>query len=205
MQDYGNPSYWDERYSHESGKDYDWYQDYSTLKTALAPFLRKHIPDFEILIPGCGNSKLGSDLYDDGFTNITNIDISSVVISEMSDRYMDKEEMEFSQMDARRMELIPDDCFDLSIDKGLFDALLCGSDNLASIQALTQEMYRVLKPGGVYLIVSHGAPEQRMSYLTKGVRWAVESFAIPKPPVQGLAIEEGNNKYHYIYSCKKLQ
>jgi hypothetical protein len=54
MPDYGNPSYWDERYSADE-KTYDWYQDFSSLSKYLSPFL-KRIPDFEILIAGCGNS-----------------------------------------------------------------------------------------------------------------------------------------------------
>jgi hypothetical protein len=37
---------------------------------------------------------LGAELYDDGFTNITNIDTSMVVINQMNDRYSDREEME---------------------------------------------------------------------------------------------------------------
>ena len=63
----------------------------------------------EILIPGCGNSsnscylfiyalsvylELGADLYDAGFTNVTNIDTSLVVINKMTDRYSDRDEME---------------------------------------------------------------------------------------------------------------
>jgi hypothetical protein len=39
MSDYGNPSYWDERYAHED-KCYDWYVDYSQLK----PYLDLYIP-----------------------------------------------------------------------------------------------------------------------------------------------------------------
>ncbi len=64
--------------------------------------------------------ELGSDLYDAGYLNITNIDISTVVINQMTDMYRAKEEMEFSTMDARRMEFIPDQCFDLVLDKGNF-------------------------------------------------------------------------------------
>jgi len=59
------------------------------------------------------------------------------------------------------MEYIPDDCFDVIVDKGLFDALLCSQDNLSNMHALVGEMYRVLKPGGVYIVISHGAPESR--------------------------------------------
>lgn len=201
MPDYGNVNYWDERYSSQENKDYDWYQDASILKTLLSPYLKK-APDFEILIPGCGNSSLGQQLYDDGYLNITNIDISSVVIAQMHDKYIDKSEMEYQKMDARNMQ-IPDNCFDLVIDKGLLDAQLCSIDNMTSVNLLLKEMYRVLKPGGVYYIVSHAEPSKRLSYLTRGgFRWSVEYIAVTKPSVNGLA-EEGPQKYHYVYSCKK--
>ena len=106
----------DERYA-AVDELYDWYQDYTTLKPFIAPYLRRNVPDFEILIPGCGNSSsyhdlkcfstsrhhffftgLGSDLYDDGFNNVTNIDISSVVISQMNDKYSEKEDMECTEL-----------------------------------------------------------------------------------------------------------
>lgn len=32
---------------------------------------------------GCGNSELSQKMYDDGFENIVNIDISDVVIEQM--------------------------------------------------------------------------------------------------------------------------
>ena len=118
---YGSLSYWDERYSAEDGKSFDWYQDYSTLKPALQTHLKRHIPDFEILIPGCGNSSLASELYADGFTNITSVDISSVVIHQMTDRHSAHEDMEFTHADARSLEFVPANSFDLIIDKGLFD------------------------------------------------------------------------------------
>ncbi len=38
--------------------------------------------------------ELGADIYDNGFVNVTNIDISTVVINKMSDLYADREEME---------------------------------------------------------------------------------------------------------------
>lgn len=40
---------------------------------------------------------LGPDLYDDGFLNVTNIDISSVVINQMADMHRAKEEIECTQ------------------------------------------------------------------------------------------------------------
>lgn len=37
---------------------------------------------------------LGADIYDAGYLNITNIDISTVVIAQMSDLYSNRDEME---------------------------------------------------------------------------------------------------------------
>jgi hypothetical protein len=42
----------------------------------------------QILVPGCGNSKLSVDLFDrSGFKDITNIDISEIVIKQMIQQY----------------------------------------------------------------------------------------------------------------------
>ncbi len=84
---------------------------------------------------------MGAELYNEGYKNITNIDVSEVLISQMNNIYSEKDEMEckilftkFSNlydfilffklsvtiMDARNMEFIPEDCFNSIIDKGLF-------------------------------------------------------------------------------------
>lgn len=36
-----------------------------------------------MLIIGCGNSEISADLFDNGYTQITNIDFSPLVIEEM--------------------------------------------------------------------------------------------------------------------------
>lgn len=204
--DYGNISYWDERYAAKGeGQCFDWYQDWNTLRPVLAPYLPSDKISCEVLIPGCGNSRMGADLHGEGYMNITNIDISSVVISQMADRFKELEQMSFVAMDARNMDKIPEDTFDLIIDKALFDAQLCSDDNIINVNALVKEMFRVLKPGGVYLVVSHGAPESRTGYLDRpaqGLSWAVKSIACPKPPIAGL-VEEDKEGCHYVYVCQK--
>ena len=102
MRDYGLASYWDQRYAADEEGAFDWYQGWETLERHLKPFLSAD-PDFEVLIPGCGNSRLGAALYDAGYTNITNVDSSSVVISQMTDRCADKEEMECKRDRASRL------------------------------------------------------------------------------------------------------
>uniref|UniRef100_A0A7S0SX50 Methyltransferase domain-containing protein n=1 Tax=Chromulina nebulosa TaxID=96789 RepID=A0A7S0SX50_9STRA len=207
MSDYGYSSYWDERYSYHPNDSYDWYQDYSTLKDYLHPYLSKGKNDlnFEILIPGCGNSTLSEEIYKEGFVNITSIDISSVVISQMRDRCAHLDEMEYTVMDALNMEYIPEECFDLIIDKGLFDSQLCTQKNITNIRKLINEMYRVLKPGGTYIVISHGPPDNRLGYLQRSLPWKVNYQSIEKQQVHGYENENEDewHKYHYIYTCTK--
>ena len=42
---------------------------------------------------GCGNSELSEKMYDNGYENITNIDICENVINEMAERNKDKQKM----------------------------------------------------------------------------------------------------------------
>lgn len=50
----------------------------------MSQYIRK---DDNILMVGAGNSRLSEDMFDDGYTTITNIDISRVVIDQMIARY----------------------------------------------------------------------------------------------------------------------
>ena len=79
MPNYGDPGYWDKRYK-KTGVDgsFDWLESYDTLKDLLAQFMTD--PESRILVLGCGNAEFSEDLYDAGFKNQLNIDISSVVI-----------------------------------------------------------------------------------------------------------------------------
>jgi 2-polyprenyl-3-methyl-5-hydroxy-6-metoxy-1,4-benzoquinol methylase len=58
----------------------------------LEQFVKK---DDLILNLGCGNGILHEDMYDVGYTDILNIDISSVVIGQMEERSKDRKGMLF--------------------------------------------------------------------------------------------------------------
>ena len=45
--------------------------------------------------------------------------------------------------------------FDLVIDKGTLDAMLCGKDGLKSARRLMGEVCRVLRPHGSFVLISH--------------------------------------------------
>ena len=65
-------------------------------------------------------------MYDDGFHNITSIDISNVVVKQMQDKYKEKySTLKYLQMDCRQMAF-EQGSFDDVIDKGTLDSILCG-------------------------------------------------------------------------------
>ncbi len=115
-----------------------------------------------ILVLGCGNAEFSEDLYDAGYKNVINVDISSVVIRQMNERNRElRPEMEFLVMDICDMSPFESNSFDIAIDKSTIDALLCGDDSFVKVAEMLKESQRVLKTGGVYFAISYGKPESR--------------------------------------------
>ncbi len=77
---------------------------------------------------GCGNSLLSEEMYRDGFTDITNIDYSSVVINNMKKKYSNLPSMKWEVMDIRDLQY-EEDTFDVVIEKGTLDSLLVDERN----------------------------------------------------------------------------
>lgn len=104
---------------------------------------------------GCGNSKLSVDMYDVGYTSITNIDISEVVIEQMKKTYRDREGCKWQTMDATAMEFEDESC-SVVLDKGTLDAMMSEESDAvnAMIQKYFSEVTRVLKTMGRYVCVS---------------------------------------------------
>merc|ERR1712151_880780 len=86
MAQYGKPEYWEERYTRDP-EPFDWYQRWAGLKDSLLEYIQ---PSHSILMLGAGNSRLSEEMYEEGFHNITNIDISMVVTKAMQEKYKDK-------------------------------------------------------------------------------------------------------------------
>lgn len=80
--------------------------------------------------------------------------------------------LSYSHMDARSLAY-EDDSFDVVVDKGCLDSILCGEDGAFGAKKLFQEINRVLTPKGVYICVTYGQPvdneRDRKRYLPYGV------------------------------------
>jgi EEF1A lysine methyltransferase 4 len=69
-------------------------------------------------------------------------------------------------MDVRDLQY-DDESFDVIIDKSTMDALLCGDQSFLNVAIMTKEVQRVLKTGGVYVVISYGQPENRIAHLVR--------------------------------------
>ena len=200
MPNYGDISYWEERYKTSDNSTFDWLENYATLKEIISSL---NIPKEtgQILNLGCGNSEFSENMYCDGYKNIKNIDISHNVIKAMSERNKDKEGMTYEVMDVRDIKY-ENNYFDLAVDKSTIDALLCGEDAFINVAKMIKEVQRVLKVGGYYMIVSYGTPDYRLLHLErKFEKFNIEVLKIEKDFVE----EDGYDKHHYIYLCQKLE
>ncbi|KAJ3843240.1 S-adenosyl-L-methionine-dependent methyltransferase [Lentinula raphanica] len=171
---YGTKQYWNQRYALEAqDASFDWFKSYSE----ISDILRSLIPDksSKILMLGCGNSKLSQDMYDDGYSNIVNIDYSSIVIENMKQRHREsRPQMSWQEMDVRDLKF-EDNSFDVAIDKGTMDAMMTVKGDIWNppqqvIDDCTKEVSEVIrtlrKGTGVFIYLTFGQPHFRKRYLT---------------------------------------
>lgn len=65
------------------------------MRDLIAQYVKK---EDSILVAGCGNSRLSEDMYEDGYSSLANIDISRVVVDQMSDKYKEKPALTWQQV-----------------------------------------------------------------------------------------------------------
>ncbi|CAD8070966.1 unnamed protein product [Paramecium sonneborni] len=200
---YGKLEYWERRYS-ENDKPFEWYQNYDNLKDIVTQYINHNS---RILNIGCGNSNIPEDMYKEGYQWIVNLDFSKVVIDFMKEKYKQYPgHFQFILADARDLPF-PNDSFDCVFDKGLLDAVLSGDYSAQNSKKVINHIYRSLKKDtGVYIVISHGFPEQRLPYLSKAeYNWKVTFSKVYKPDVRTKSLEfeaKDLNNYHFIYVCK---
>ena len=217
MPNYGDPKYWENRYKN-SKSTFDWLEDYNSLKSIISDLIPEENKKFStILNLGCGNSLLCEEMYDDGYKNIINIDLSETVIKYMEKRNKEiRKKLKFFVMDCRELN-INNNSIDLAIDKSTIDALLCGENSFINVAKMLKEVQRVLKIGGYYLMISYGCPENRLIHIErKFLGFDIKIFKIVKNEKVEISMNENNNNNnfnkddnnnfessHYVYICKK--
>jgi ubiquinone/menaquinone biosynthesis C-methylase UbiE len=57
--------------------------------------------------------------------------------------------------------------FNVVVDKGTLDSILCGDNSEPNALKMLAEIYRVLSPSGTYICVTYGDEERRRKYLVR--------------------------------------
>ncbi|CAK0840446.1 unnamed protein product, partial [Prorocentrum cordatum] len=150
--EYADPGFWERRFDETEGT-FDWYATYRELEGVFSEFCPP-VPGLDVLVVGCGNSALSGELWQAGYQRVTNIDISAAAVSKMEERFAGTG-MSWQVMNATAMDF--EDCsFDLAVDKGTLDAMMCGgAAGSGDAAGLAAETWRTLRPGGLLLLVSH--------------------------------------------------
>ncbi|KAJ6314990.1 hypothetical protein OIU78_018469 [Salix suchowensis] len=188
--DFTSKENWDKFFTIRGTDDsFEWYAEWTELHHPLLSLLAGNgenpssSPPLQILVPGCGNSKLSENLYDAGFREITNIDFSKVVISDMLKRNVrDRPGMRWRVMDMTQMK-VEDESFDVVLDKGGLDALMEPELGPKLGNQYLSEVKRVLNFEGKFICLTL-AESHALALLFSKFRfgWKMSVHAIPQKP-----------------------
>ena len=144
---------------------FEWYGDWSDMSSLVADYIPPS--SGEVLVIGCGNSTQSEDMFAQGYTCVTSIDFSDVVIQEMTTKTCaftnaitnpKTSWLRYEKMDFLNMDYI-DERFRLVFDKGALDALMSDDTPRSKKDAATlfQEIDRVVGGGhgkGAYVCIT---------------------------------------------------
>lgn len=150
MASFGSKEFWEQWYNrtNEQPTKREWYVGYEQLEPILCEIIGKND---RVLMVGCGDSDLAQRMHEKGWKNILNIDFSQAVIEHM------KQQQHHTTQDCELQYVVADVCelqsneasihsdpqslklcvlyqtlfgassFDVILDKGTFDAILCSA------------------------------------------------------------------------------
>jgi|EP00769_Ergobibamus_cyprinoides_P004590 SAM-dependent methyltransferase len=196
---YQDPAYWDQRFR-EDPEPFEWFCSFADIKS----FIKPHIPDSaRVLVVGNGTSRLGHDLLEAGVARVEVTDVSPVAV-ELLSAGTHPPGLTAQVQDVTALSY-PPASFDVVVDKGTLDSLLCGDDSRARVHKFMQNVARVLAPAGKFLAVSYADPDQRNMYISRSeYDWDVTPVKMPKPPIVNLGgdVEVGSSDL-WLYVCAK--
>ena len=108
-------------------------------------------------------------------------------------------ELEWVVMDGRKMDL-PNNSFDLILDKSTMDALLCGKNSFLNVARMLRQCQRIMKEGSVYIAVSYGEPKHRLLHFYRShLKFEVNHVRLER------VNQQGGKSVHWVYVCRKMK
>ncbi|EDO44209.1 predicted protein [Nematostella vectensis] len=173
---YKDKEYWNNRFAKED--TFEWCKSYKEFRHLL----RGHVRTCDrILILGCGNSGLSEDMYNEGYTDITNIDYSPIVIENMKRKCHAMRGMEWKVMDITKLDF-PPNSFDVVIEKATLDALLVAEKDpwnpsveaLKTMECVLSKVSEILEPAGHFMSMTFSQPNFRLPFLARSCyNWSI--------------------------------
>lgn len=174
--DFSAPAEWESFYKESSQEEVmEWHASVSLDR--IASYIPQEPGDAAVLIIGCGNSKLPATIrsycHD---AKIVLLDSSPTCLYQLMQLY--GSDMEYICANAVQLErLFPERKFDIIIDKGLSDAILCSEGWNGPLEELYTGAASILRPScGRYLLVSYRLPTATKEFLDQigqmvGLAW----------------------------------
>ncbi|KAK8024366.1 hypothetical protein PG993_012432 [Apiospora rasikravindrae] len=178
-----NADYWDGRYSNEDDPaTKEWHVGPDKLEGYLDENIYPRWPRGttpKIVQLGSGASSVPFEMFARGYTDQTCVEFSAAVIAQMAPK---NPSIKWLPHDVRHMPEIESNSFDFAFDKATFYALCAWGPThlLKSIPpvivedtaAYSREVFRILKPGGVFVCINIFEPRY-VNHLLKveGTNW----------------------------------
>lgn len=204
---YGKVQFWDDRFANDP-EPFEWYYPYAYFRETICEYIQK---DQSVIVAGCGNSNMLEDMAKDGFEKIIGADLSRVVIEQMKIKCAEYPQIKFFQGTMTDTDL-PAGSVDAVIDKALLDSLLCSDTGPVTVSQYVYEVERLLVDTGVFIIISHGTPEDVLPFLEQYdidepyyTPWFIDVQAVAKPISylgEELDFDDPESMY-FVYICIK--
>lgn len=157
--------------------------------------------DAPILMMGCGNSKLGEDMVEAGFSPIIQVDVAGRVVESLAHRcakYVQSGDMQLIEDDATVLSAFHDNKVLAVIDKGLLDALFC-ADQYEQCSMVLDAAQRVLRPGGVLAVLSFSSPLYLLARLTEAPASGSDRLYARQQPWASVQVRQLDTIYLYRF------
>merc|ERR1719229_329492 len=206
MPEYGSKKYWNSRYEVEC-KAFEWYLSWDDVKDVFAK-LKK---DFRVLDIGCGTSDMSEQLVKTyPSASVLAIDFCDLAIAH-SKKASVSEKVEYRVQDI--LELEEKETFDLIIDKGTVDSMLCDEEGFKTVKKMMAVLEKVINPKGLCVVISYREPKYRTPLLKKGSQknnWSVvhkkvriDDIPLADRPNFNPEEHEDKGKDYYLYFLRR--